>query len=253
MPGCKLFWNFPPTDLTVVDLNFDKDNRHLEYETGSEEELSRMIEEGEHLKQDFKFRIDSSAKIAKTLSAFANTAGGKLLIGVKDNGKVTGVDPEEEYFMIEGAASVYCQPEVPFEAQVFLGDEGQRVLVISIPLSDERPHYVKASAQQRRQAFLRQADENYAANSVMLRFLRDHSKNEARKNLVAYGPAERALFDYLAGHEEVSISKFSRLAKVPYKKAEKIMAAFLKWGVVQWRASDQGIRFSLNPDHNSEI
>ena len=79
-------------------------NRHLEADNGDAQALQRMIREGEHQQQDFKFRIDSTAKIAKTLSAFANTDGGKLLIGVKDNGKITGIDPEEEFFMIEGAA-----------------------------------------------------------------------------------------------------------------------------------------------------
>ena len=54
------------------------------------------ISEGEHLKQDFKMRIDDAQKIARSLVAFANTSGGRLLIGVKDNGNVCGVRPEEE-------------------------------------------------------------------------------------------------------------------------------------------------------------
>ena len=40
------------------------------------------IEEGEHQQQDFKFEVSDSRKIARTLSAFANTDGGRLLIGV---------------------------------------------------------------------------------------------------------------------------------------------------------------------------
>ena len=47
--------------------------------------VQQMIEEGEQT-QDFKMRIDDAAKIARTLVAFANTDGGRLLIGVKDNG-----------------------------------------------------------------------------------------------------------------------------------------------------------------------
>jgi predicted HTH transcriptional regulator len=69
--------------------------------------LHEYIKEGEHESQDFKFRIDDQKKIARTLSAFANTVGGRLLIGVKDNGKVVGVDPQEEFYMIEGAASLF--------------------------------------------------------------------------------------------------------------------------------------------------
>ena len=56
--------------------------------------ILKFIEEGEHQQQDFKLRIDDSRKIAKTLVAFANTDGGRLLIGVKDNGTIAGVNVE---------------------------------------------------------------------------------------------------------------------------------------------------------------
>ncbi|WP_302323539.1 helix-turn-helix domain-containing protein, partial [Bacteroides caecimuris] len=46
--------------------------------------IHALIAEGEHQQQDFKFEISDARKIAKTLSAFANTDGGRLLIGVKD-------------------------------------------------------------------------------------------------------------------------------------------------------------------------
>ena len=61
--------------------------------------IHALIAEGEHQQQDFKFEISDARKIAKTLSAFANTDGGRLLIGVKDNGKIAGVRSEEEKYM----------------------------------------------------------------------------------------------------------------------------------------------------------
>ena len=59
-----------------------------------------LIAEGEHQQQDFKFEISDARKIARTLSAFSNTDGGRLLIGVKDNGKIAGVRSDEEKYMI---------------------------------------------------------------------------------------------------------------------------------------------------------
>ena len=56
--------------------------------------LQQLIEEGEHQQQDFKFEISDARKIARSLSAFANTDGGRLLIGVKDNGRIDGVRSE---------------------------------------------------------------------------------------------------------------------------------------------------------------
>ena len=43
--------------------------------------LLRLIREGEHQQQDFKYRVADACKLAKSVSAFANTDGGRLLIG----------------------------------------------------------------------------------------------------------------------------------------------------------------------------
>ena len=79
--------------------------------------IEALIEQGEHQQLDFKFEVSDSKKIARTLSAFANTDGGRLLIGVKDNGAISGVRSEEEYYMIEAASKMYTHPEVPFTAK----------------------------------------------------------------------------------------------------------------------------------------
>ena len=44
--------------------------------------IHALIAEGEHQQQDFKFEISDARKNAKTLSAFSNTDGGRLLIEV---------------------------------------------------------------------------------------------------------------------------------------------------------------------------
>lgn len=93
--------------------------------------IHTLIAEGEHQQQDFKFEISDARKIAKTLSAFANTDGGRLLIGVKDNGRIAGVRSEEEKYMIEAAAQLYCIPEIDYTLQTYIV-EGKQVLVATI-------------------------------------------------------------------------------------------------------------------------
>ena len=60
--------------------------------------LLELIEEGEHEHQDFKFAITDSKKISRSIAAFANNDGGRLLIGVKDNGSIAGMKGDEEYY-----------------------------------------------------------------------------------------------------------------------------------------------------------
>ena len=104
--------------------------------------IHALIAEGEHQQQDFKFEISDARKIAKTLSAFANTNGGRLLIGVKDNGKIAGVRSEEEKYMIEAAAQLYCVPEVEYSLQTYIV-EGRQVLVATIEETPHKPVYAK--------------------------------------------------------------------------------------------------------------
>ena len=69
--------------------------------------IKELISQGEGVHLDFKFEISDAQKIARSLVAFANTSGGKLLIGVNDNGVIKGVLSEEEYYMIENASLNY--------------------------------------------------------------------------------------------------------------------------------------------------
>ncbi|MBQ3990536.1 MAG: ATP-binding protein, partial [Bacteroidales bacterium] len=77
-------------------------------------ELLERIAEGEGLHLDFKHCISDSGKIARSLAAYANTDGGSLLIGVRDNGSIAGVSSEEECYMIETAAMLYTYPVVEY-------------------------------------------------------------------------------------------------------------------------------------------
>lgn len=74
--------------------------------------VNRLIDLKEGEKFDFKQKITSREKIAKTLAALANTEGGCLLIGVSDAKKIIGIDPEEERYMIDAANEEFCFPTV---------------------------------------------------------------------------------------------------------------------------------------------
>ena len=87
-------------------------------ESTDDKYLKSLIAQGEHQQLDFKFEISDARKIARTLSAFSNADGGRLLIGVKDNGRITGVRSDEEFYMVESAASLYSKPEVKFDSRI---------------------------------------------------------------------------------------------------------------------------------------
>jgi predicted HTH transcriptional regulator len=128
--------------------------------------IEALIAQGEHQQLDFKFEVSDSKKIARTLSAFANTDGGRLLIGVKDNGNIAGVRSEEEYYMIEAASAMYTRPNVPFTATRWELN-GKTVLEVYIAPGARKP-YTAPDKDDKYKAYIRVADENKLANEVLL-------------------------------------------------------------------------------------
>ena len=100
--------------------------------------LLHMIVEGEHSQQDFNYRVTDAVKLARSVSAFANTTGGRLLIGVRDDGSICGVRSEEEIFMMHEAAFKYCRPQPTITFETLYA--GKRTIVnCTIHASTQRP------------------------------------------------------------------------------------------------------------------
>ena len=177
-----------------------------------EKYIHDLIAEGEHQQQDFKFEITSARKIAKTLVAFANTDGGRLLIGVKDNGRISGIRTEEEYYMIESAASLFCKPEVPFESYRRMA-EGRTILEIRILPSEKKPHYAK-NDDGRWLAYHRVKDNNFLADYILLQVWRRQKRS--RGTFIAYSDSEQKVLDALTreGKQDIlSIRKETGFSK----------------------------------------
>ena len=206
--------------------------------------LNKLIEEGEHQQQDFKFCINDSKKIAKSLVAFANTDGGRLLIGVKDNGKIAGISSDEEFYMVEAAARIFSKPQIDFTTKQWQV-EGKTVLEIMIESSLEKPHFAK-DENGKWLAYVRIDDENILAHRIQIEVWK---KEKSTKGIYfTYSDDERFLIEYLQKHNSISFSKFIRLAQISRKKAEDILSNFVIIDVIKMITSEEGTVFALNKD-----
>jgi predicted HTH transcriptional regulator len=204
--------------------------------------IKKLIAEGEHQQLDFKFEISDSKKIARTMSAFANTDGGRLLVGVKDNGSIAGVRSEEELYMAEGASNLHCKPEVPIVVKEWEVD-GRMVLEIVIASSPDRPHFAR-DPHDRWRAYVRQGAENYVANRVLLQVWR--RKKVTSGTIIRYREQERILMNYLQQHEHISLTRFQKIAGIPKKKAEVILINFIMLGFIGLRYEGNHVSYFLS-------
>ncbi len=210
--------------------------------------IHKLIDQGEHQKLDFKFEIADSRKIAKTFVAFANTDGGKLLIGVKDNGNIAGVRSEEEKFMAEAAVQMYSSPNVSFDYKEWIVD-GKKVLEVTIHKGNERPYYAH-NEDGKWMVYIRVNDQNILANRVLINAWKRKARPEG--TYINYSNKERLLLEYLEVNDSISLSKFRKSAKITAYKAENILTNFLALDIVEIEITEKRIVYSLSSKFKEE-
>lgn len=212
------------------------------------DKLAAYISEGEHQTQDFKFRVDDPRKIARTLCAFANTDGGRLLIGVKDNGKVAGVDPEEEYHIIEGAADLYCKPKVSFETQIWQ-DEHKLVLEVYVPPAPKRPVRAKDD-EDKWKVYVRRDDHTLLANKILLGVWKQ--KGIERQPPQRFSDDALQFLKTIETFQPVTISKLYRKMDVPKSFIDKLLIRFVAWKIVKMNITPEGTYYTIEEEVDFE-
>lgn len=204
--------------------------------------IHRLIAEGEHQMLDFKFEISDCRKIARSLVAFANTDGGRLLIGVKDNGVISGIRSEEEKHMIETSVQMYCKPEVKYTVKEW-NINGKIVLEVIIPKSEGIKH--KAPDHDNiYKVYIRVKDENIIASNILVKVWK---REKDRNNInITFSEEEKLLLKCLNERKKLSFEEFLEISQLKKKAAEDILVNFILIGMVKINMSDKSISFSYN-------
>lgn len=202
--------------------------------------IHKLIEEGEHQMLDFKFEISDSKKIARSLVAFANTDGGRLLIGVKDNGTISGICSEEEKHMIQTAAEMFCRPTINFKAKEWVIN-GKTILEIIIEKSKFKHRAPDHNGKYK--VYIRVKDQNILANNILLKIWKYENNRQNIK--VAFTEPEMYILKYLNENKRITIKEFIRDTKINKKEAERIIVNFVLINLIKIEITEKEIFFSL--------
>lgn len=166
------------------------------------------LDEGKTL--EFKENGQSLAKILQTIIAFANTAGGRILIGVKDRTKqVVGLeDPIKESERMANAMADSISPLLLPDIE-FYTFRKKTVLVICVPHSIG-PYYLKSKGIERG-TYVRMGSTNRLADSETLAELRRLAEN------VSYDE----LPHILSNEKDLDLEFILKLFKIAGKKIDK--------------------------------
>nr|WP_319272552.1 RNA-binding domain-containing protein [uncultured Draconibacterium sp.] len=107
--------------------------------------LINNIKKGESKTLEFKEVLPKSEGIAKTVIAFSNTSGGKLIIGVNDKQEIIGIDDTDLFDMQDRIASIIsdnCSPGINPEIYS-VNIQNKLVLVIEVARGNLKPYFLK--------------------------------------------------------------------------------------------------------------
>ncbi|MFH2141163.1 MAG: ATP-binding protein [Bacteroidota bacterium] len=204
--------------------------------------IKKLVEGGENSKLDFKFEISDSRKIAKTLSAFSNTSGGKLLIGVKDNGKIAGIQSDEDFYMVQAAADLHTKPRISFTSKQHEVDN-KIVLEIDIKKHDNIPVFAQ-NKDNKWLAYIRISDENKLVNKIQLNVWERIS--DSTGILFRYSEKEKILFNFLTENNSITFSKYCKIANLPRFEAEQKLTDLILLKIININYTDDKIYYSFN-------
>ena len=196
--------------------------------------LRLWIQDGEHLQQDFKEKITSSQKIAKTVVAFANSKGGNILVGVKDTGGIVGVDVVQEKFMIETAINQYIYPKIVVGYQV-LGLGKKQVLVVKVPEGIQKPYYSLVETG-KNTAFVRIKDQVLMATPVHIAVMKRRSAG--KNTLIKYTDLEHTILDFLTKNSSTNLTNAAQICNIPLWKAATVLTNLVCAGVIGFLATE---------------
>lgn len=127
-------------------------------------------------------------EIKKEIIAFANCDGGKLYIGVKDDGTVIGVDDADNVSLqISNMVRDTIKPDVTmFVHYETIEEKGKEIIAIDIQRGTDRPYYLAKKGMRPEGVFVRQGYSSVPATDTVIRRMvkeTDGDRFEAMRSL----------------------------------------------------------------------
>jgi len=205
-------------------------------------QLKQLVCLGESLHLEFKRRASNPDQIVREMIAFANTSGGILLVGVNDDGELSGVKyPEEESLLIRNAVKKYCRPHIHYNETVIPLSGKRFVIQHEIPVGRKRPYVFRVSNRQSL-TYIRLRDMTIKASREMSEIVR---RGKGGKNVqFAYGDHESALMKFLNKNGTITLTEFEVISGLNHQEAAEKLITLVLANVLKITPTDKGDFYS---------
>lgn len=201
--------------------------------------LSMLLEEiknGENKEIEYKRELpEHSDKYMKSIVAFANSYGGKLIIGVEDDTReIIGVDEEKAFQIMDSIANAIsdsCEPAIIPDITLQTV-ENKKLIVVEIAASTQRPYYIKSLGKEKG-VYIRVAGTTRRADDTRLKELMFEGANKSFDQAICLGfdITEKDINDLCDSLYDTAVNNcYSEEAKHEIKKPTK--NNLLSWGII---------------------
>jgi hypothetical protein len=211
--------------------------------------LRELVKKGEGEHVEFKLKSNHPEKIVREMVAFANTGGGKLFVGVGDDKTIKGLkDAEEDEYTLTKAIDKYIFPAMDYKTEKIPISSDRDVLVITIPKSVDKPHYVVDESGMR-QAYIRVQDKSIQASREMKEIMR---RGRGEKDIrFQYGEKEEKLMKLLDERESVTVDLFAAFAGIPRKIASNTLVVMVLARILEVHPHEMIDKFTMSMSYQS--
>jgi len=110
-------------------------------------------------------------EVKKEIIAFANSDGGKLYIGVRDDGTVVGVDdPDGTALQVSNMVRDSIKPDVTmFLHYKTIEEDGKKIIEINVQRGTDRPYYIAKKGMRPEGVYVRQGYSSVPATDTAIR------------------------------------------------------------------------------------
>ncbi|WP_435352614.1 AlbA family DNA-binding domain-containing protein [Emticicia sp. SJ17W-69] len=196
-------------------------------------ELKELVRHGENKYVEFKLKTTHPEKIVREMVAFANTDGGRLIVGVADDKSLKGLKfPDEDEFILQRAIEKYIYPAIDYTLDRLIVEGEREVLIYTIPKSPFKPHYVDLDGVlENRRAYVRVADRSVQASREMREILKGERKGLNIR--FQYGEKEKTLMKYLADNQQITVETYATIANISRKIASRTLVVLVLANVLK--------------------
>jgi ATP-dependent DNA helicase RecG len=163
---------------------------------------------------EFKREMPQKDQIVKTVIGFCNQNGGRLVIGVTDQGNIVGVSPEDAAYAIEALSqSIYDASTPPILPLVYTqAINDKTVVVIEVSSGTNKPYHKKNEGLEKG-TYVRLGPMTLRASADLIEELKWQARGKSYDMMPVYETSERDL-DQKKIKEFISSRKTERKAKI---------------------------------------